>query len=100
MIGEAGWVFAAGIVVVYDVACPGCSTVARELPELVRVPVTVVACRDPQLGARYPTLPAPVRDCSIPAVGTVRRDGTVGWWLGSPAPTTRRFGPAGRTGRD
>ena len=82
MIGEAGRVFATGIVVVYDVACPACSAVARELPELVRVPVSVVACRDPQLGARYPRLPASVRGCATPAIGTGGRDGTVRWWLG------------------
>ena len=35
------------VVVVYDVDCPPCSAVARELPELLRVPVTVRSCRDP-----------------------------------------------------
>ncbi len=70
------------VVVIYDVQCPPCSAIARELPELLRVPVTVLSCRDPRLPARCPTLPAPVRTCARPAVGTVRRDGSVRWWPG------------------
>ena len=70
------------VVVVYDVACPTCSRVARELPDLVRVPVTVRSCRDPHLGAVHPTLPPAVRGCGTPAVGAVRADGSVRWWTG------------------
>jgi hypothetical protein len=70
------------VVVVYDVSCPSCSSIARELPDLVRVPVTVRSCRDPQLPARYPSLPARVRACATPALGTVRPDGSVRWWPG------------------
>jgi len=70
------------VVVVYDVSCPRCSEIARELPDLVRVPVTVRSCRDPQLAALHPTLRASVRACAAPAVGTVRADGSVRWWLG------------------
>jgi hypothetical protein len=73
---------AAGIVVVYDVECPQCSAIARELPDLVRVPVRVVSCRDPRLGESYPTLPPPVRACGSPALGLQRRDGSIRWWPG------------------
>ncbi|MDT7708079.1 MAG: hypothetical protein QOG20_3686 [Pseudonocardiales bacterium] len=72
----------AQVVVIYDVSCPNCSEIARELPDLVRVPVKVRSCRDPQLPALYPTLRASVRSCATPAVGTVRPDGTVRWWPG------------------
>lgn len=72
----------AEIVVVYDVGCPGCSRIARELPGVVRVPVTVRSCRDPNLTLAYPTVPAPVRACARPAVATRRRDGSVRWWPG------------------
>ena len=71
-----------GIVVVYDVECPKCSAIARELPDLLRVPVTVRSCRDPRLADGFPTLSAAVRGCASPALGTVRRDGTVRWWPG------------------
>ena len=70
------------VVVVADVACPSCSQIARELPDLLRVPVTVRSCRDPRLAAQHPTLPATVRACRRPAVGTVRPDGSVRWWPG------------------
>jgi hypothetical protein len=89
------------IIVVYDVSCPTCSRIARELPELVRVPVRVRSCRDPQLATTHPTLPAPVRTCTRPALGTVRPDGSVRWWPGLtgafgvlPAVRVRAFGPA------
>ena len=83
------------LVVVYDVSCPTCSRIARELPDLVRVPVLVRSCRDPGLGAAHPTLPAAVRRCAAPAVGAVRADGTVRWWPGlsgalAVAPLLRR----------
>ena len=70
------------VVVVYDVSCPSCSEIARELPELVRVPVVVRSCRDPQLALAYPTLRAAVRRCATPALGTVGPDGSVRWWTG------------------
>lgn len=67
---------------VYDVTCPSCSTIARELPELLRVPVKVRSCRDPELASTYPTLRPSVRACAVPAVGIVRRDGSLRWWPG------------------
>lgn len=70
------------VVVVYDVACPRCSDIARGMPELLRVPVTVRSCRDPQLPVVYPTLRPAVLSCAAPAVGTVRADGSVRWWPG------------------
>jgi hypothetical protein len=70
------------VVVVSDVSCPSCSQVARELPELLRVPVRVRSCRDPALATAYPTLRADVRACATPALGTVRRNGSVRWWPG------------------
>jgi hypothetical protein len=70
------------LVVVADVTCPSCSQIARELPDLVRVPVTVRSCRDPRLAAQYPALPATVLACRKPALGTVRPDGSVRWWPG------------------
>jgi hypothetical protein len=72
----------AEVVVVYDVSCPACSRIARELPDLLRVPVRVRSCRDPQLAAIHPGLPASVRACAAPALGTVRPDGSVRWWPG------------------
>lgn len=72
----------AEVVVVYDVSCPTCSSIARELPDLLRVPVKVRSCADPQLARTYPTLRASVRTCARPALGTVRRDGSVRWWPG------------------
>jgi len=71
-----------GVVVVYDVSCPNCSRIARELPDLVQVPVTVRSCRDPQLAATYPGLAPRVRSCGAPAVGIVRADGRIRWWTG------------------
>jgi hypothetical protein len=70
------------VVVVADVACPSCSQIARELPDLLRVPVTVRSCRDPRLRTQHPTLPTAVLACRTPAVGTVRPDGSVRWWPG------------------
>jgi hypothetical protein len=67
------------VIVVADVACPPCSAIARELPDVLRVPVTVRSCRDPYLGA---DVPAPVRACTRPALGVVRPDGSTRWWPG------------------
>ncbi|MGD9526876.1 MAG: hypothetical protein AB7V44_08810 [Pseudonocardia sp.] len=72
------------LVVVYDVGCPRCSRIARELPDVVRVPVTVRSCRDPQLAIAHPDVPASVRACARPAIGTRRPDGSVRWWPGLP----------------
>lgn len=72
----------AEIVVVYDVGCPRCSRIARELPDLLTVPVRVRSCRDPEVPMTYPTLPAGVGHCARPAVGAVRPDATVRWWPG------------------
>jgi len=73
------------LVVVYDVDCPQCSRIARELPELVRVPVTVRSCRDPQLTTAHPDLPVAVRSCARPAIGARRPDGSLRWWQGVAA---------------
>lgn len=70
------------LVVVYDVGCPRCSRIARELPDVVRVPVTVRSCRDPHLATAHPDVPAAVRACARPAVGTRRPDGSVRWRSG------------------
>jgi hypothetical protein len=70
------------VVVVADVACPSCSQIARELPDLLRVPVTVRSCRDPRLATQHPTLPATVLACHRPAIGTVRPGGSIRWWPG------------------
>jgi hypothetical protein len=70
------------VVVVYDVTCPKCSRIARELPDLLRVPVTVRSCRDPRLDLVYPTLRPSVRACATPALGTARVDGSIRWWPG------------------
>ena len=70
------------VVVVADVACPSCSQIARELPDLLRVPVTVRSCHDPRLPAQYPALPATVLACRKPALGSVRASGSVRWWTG------------------
>lgn len=72
----------AEVVVVYDVSCPRCSRIARELPDVLTVPVRVRSCRDPELTRTYPTLPAAMARCATPAVGAVRPDGTVRWWPG------------------
>ncbi|GAA1830442.1 hypothetical protein GCM10009836_05530 [Pseudonocardia ailaonensis] len=68
--------------VVYDVSCPHCSRIARELPECVTVRVKVRSCKDPQLPAIYPNLPAGVAGCREPAIGVLRIDGQVRWWKG------------------
>ncbi|GEL18495.1 hypothetical protein [Pseudonocardia asaccharolytica] len=72
------------LVVVYDVGCPHCSRIARELPDCVSVRVKVRSCRDPQLPGIYPNLRAhpAVTACAAPAIGVVRRDGSVRWWPG------------------
>ncbi len=64
---------------VADLDCPPCSQIARELPDLLRVPVQVLSCRDPRLPA---AVPAAVRACRRPAVATVSARGAVRWWPG------------------
>lgn len=80
--GRVDRVRTTAVLVVYDVECPDCSEIARELPGLLRVPVTVYSCRERRLATRYPTAPAAIRSCANPAIGTMRRDGTVRWWPG------------------
>jgi len=67
------------VVVVYDVDCPPCSAVARELPELLRVPVTVRSCRDPYLS---PDVPAARRRGPVGRRRARRPDGSTRWWPG------------------
>jgi len=67
------------VVVIADLQCPPCSAIARELPDLLRVPVQVLGCRDPRLPA---TVPAAVRACRRPAVATVDARGDLTWWPG------------------
>jgi hypothetical protein len=64
------------VLVVHDAACGACAGVVRDLPHLLRVPVRVRSCRDPELPAGLPTA---VRACRTPAIGLVRLDGTVRW---------------------
>jgi hypothetical protein len=66
------------VLVVHDATCGACSGIARELPAVLRVPVRLRSCRDPDL----PALPLAARACRAPAVGVVRGDGTVRWRLG------------------
>lgn len=70
------------LVVVFDAACPRCSTIARELPSCVTVRVRARSCREPRLAEIYPNLPAAVAGCATPAIGVVRTDGSVRWWTG------------------
>jgi hypothetical protein len=66
------------VLVVYDAGCGTCSRVARELGDVLRVPVRARSCRDPHV----PGLPAMVRACRAPGIGRVRPDGTVRWRTG------------------
>ncbi|GEL23935.1 hypothetical protein PSU4_28890 [Pseudonocardia sulfidoxydans NBRC 16205] len=70
------------LVVVFDVDCPRCSRIARELPDCVTVKVRVRSCAEARLAEIYPNLPAPVAACGRPAIGVVRVDGSVRWWTG------------------
>lgn len=56
--------------------------IARDLPDLLRVPARLRSCRDPDLHAAHPGLPAEVRACRTSAVGTVGADGSVRWHRG------------------
>ena len=67
------------VLVVHDAACGVCAGVAGALPGLLRVPVRLRSCRDPDVAAAHPGLPARARGCRAPAVGVVRADGTVRW---------------------
>jgi hypothetical protein len=66
------------VVVVHDGGCGTCGRIAGGLADVLRVPVRVRSCRDPEL----PGVPAAVRACRAPAVGRVRPDGTVRWRTG------------------
>jgi len=70
------------VLVVHDAACGACAGVVRDLPHLLRVPVRVRSCRDPELHTAHPDLPVVARACRTPAIGLVRRDGTVAWHSG------------------
>ena len=67
------------VLVVHDAGCGSCSGIAAALPAVLRVPVRLRSCRDPQLHRVHPDLPAEARLCRAPAVGTVHADGTVRW---------------------
>ena len=66
----------------HDAACGACAGVVRDLPPLLRVPVRVRSCRDPELHAAHPGLPAAARACRTPAIGLVGPDGAVRWYPG------------------
>jgi len=70
------------IVLVHDAACAPCSRIARELPGCLTVRVRARSCREPRLAEIYPNLPAAVAACRAPAVGVLRVDGQVRWWVG------------------
>jgi hypothetical protein len=70
------------VLVVHDAACGVCAGIVRDLPQLLRVPVRMRSCRDPELYVAYPDLPPAARACRAPAVGLVHPDGTVCWRLG------------------
>jgi hypothetical protein len=70
------------VLVVHDAACGACAGVVRDLPSLLRVPVRVRSCRDPELHDAHPDLPAATRACRTPAIGLVGPDGAVRWHLG------------------
>ena len=70
------------VLVVLDTACGVCSGVARDVASVLRVPVRTRSCRDPDLRAAHPDVPAAATTCRTPAVGLVSFDGTVIWRLG------------------
>jgi hypothetical protein len=70
------------VLVVHDAECGACARIARDLPEVLRVPVRMRSCRDPHLHAAHRDLPAAARACRAPAVGTVGADGAVRWRSG------------------
>jgi hypothetical protein len=70
------------VLVVHDGACGACAGVAGDLPGLLRVPVRVRSCRDPELVTAFPGLPQATRACRAPAIGTVRTTGHVRWRTG------------------
>jgi hypothetical protein len=70
------------VLVVHDAACGACAGVVRDLPHLLRVPVRVRSCRDPELHAAHPDLPPAARTCRTPAIALVRSDGAVRWHAG------------------
>jgi hypothetical protein len=70
------------VLVVHDSACGDCAGIAGALPGLLRVPVRLRSCRDPDLVAAHPELPRATRVCRTPAVGTVGATGHVRWRIG------------------
>jgi hypothetical protein len=61
------------VVVVYDGACGGCSSIAARLSRVLAPPVLVRSCRDPSLPADFPVLGG--RPCRRPMLITVFSDG-------------------------
>jgi len=91
------------VVVVHDSRCPACTGVAADLARVLRYPVLVWSCHEPALTDVYPSLrdEPDVLACRAPALGIVRADGSIRWWIGSRAvlgalPTVRpaRIGTA------
>ena len=70
------------VVVVFDAGCPRCSRIARELPGCLTVPVRARSCAERRLDEIYPNLRDAVGSCARPAVGILRTDGQVRWWVG------------------
>ncbi len=71
---------AVGVIVVHDPACGDCADIADRLSTVLRPPVTARSCRDPELAARHAELRG--LGCRAPALGIVRPDGSVRWWIG------------------
>ncbi|NKZ02391.1 hypothetical protein [Actinomadura latina] len=65
------------VVVVYDGACGGCSSIAARLSRVLAPPVLVRSCRDPSLPADFPVLGGSLRGrpCRRPTLITVFSDG-------------------------
>ena len=70
------------VLVVHDGGCGACAGVAGDLPGLLRVPVRLRSCRDPDLARAFPGLPQAAQACRAPAIGTVGADGRVCWRTG------------------
>jgi hypothetical protein len=81
-LGDHGGVRVREVVVVFDSGCPRCARIARELPGCLTVPVRARSCAEPRLGEIYPNLPGAVGSCRAPAIGILRIDGRVRWWVG------------------
>jgi hypothetical protein len=71
------------VIVVHDSRCGSCNGIADRLEPIMRYPVLTRSCHDPTLGQAYPELRT--LDCREPALGVVRSDGSIRWWLGRRA---------------